>query len=66
MINIRNIYHDYYCQYSCDFNKMNRCQLNNIQFKKDYWRKDDKGACVSQDLTNINNKINGGINVTTK
>lgn len=55
MININNIYHDYYCQLSCDYNKLNRCQLNCIQFEEGYDGRNNYKICQNQDLTKINN-----------
>lgn len=56
MPSINNRDRNYYCQLSCDYNKMNKCQLYDIQFKDDWWYKDNKGICLSQDLTEINKK----------
>jgi hypothetical protein len=53
---INNENHDYYCQWDCDYNKRNRCQLNQIKFENDYFQKDNKGACESQDLINTNRR----------
>jgi hypothetical protein len=56
MININNTYHDYYCQLSCDYNKLNRCQLGCIQFEEGYSGRSDYKICQNQDLTKINAK----------